>query len=162
MTHPTFRARAGACAAMLLALWPLAASAAEDDAPPPARPAPLALRVRWLELDTYLDRGRGLVVLTDGCQEPAVDDTAGLLRPRPDSNAPELAFPSGEACPVTFVGGDNVYLQSGADGEYTDVVSGQTLRTADCPDLPAVEPALVRFDRVILLGGQPRVCHLAA
>jgi hypothetical protein len=150
-----------ACVAMAARLVAPGAAVADDSTPTHTRPAPLLLRVRLLDLDTYLDQGRRLVVLTDECQVLAPAETDVLLRPQADSDEPELAFPSGQACPVTFVGTDNAYLTSASSAGYRDVVSGQTLRTLDCPDLASVEPALVRLERVILMGDWPSVCHLA-
>jgi len=149
-----------AAVSVLLTLSPVAASAAESVTPSPSRPAPVALQVWRLEPDIYLDRDVRLAVLTDDCQEPATFDTDVVLRPRADSDEPELAFPSGQACPVNFVGNDNAYFTSAWDGGYVDVFTGQTVDTADCPDLWSVVPALVRYDLVILMGERPSVCHL--
>jgi hypothetical protein len=113
------------------------------------------------EPDIYLDRGGRLVVLTEECQEPAAFETDVVLRSRADSDEAELAFPSGQVCPVSFVGNDNAYFTSATEGGYTDVYTGQTVHTAGCPDLSSVEPALVRFDLVILMAERPSVCHLA-
>ena len=159
--RPTLFPLVVACAAILLTQSPLAASAADGEAPLHTRPLSVALRVWLLDPDIYLDRNRMLVVLTEECREPAVVDTDVLLRPRADSDEPELAFPSGQACPVSFVGTDNAYFTSAMDGGYTDVFSGMTVPTADCPDLPSVEPALVRYNLVILMGDRPSVCYLA-
>jgi hypothetical protein len=150
-----------ASAFILLTQLPLAASAADGGAPLPNRPATVALRVWLLNPDIYLDRAGKLAILTDDCREPAAVDTDVLLRPQADSDEPELAFPSGQACSVNFVGNDNAYFTSAAEGGYTDVYTGLTVRTADCPDLGSVEPALVRYSLVILMGDRPSVCHLA-
>jgi hypothetical protein len=147
--------------AIVLLQSPAGASAADHGAMLPSRPVAVALRVWLLDPDIYLDRVRRLVVFTEECQELAADDTDVLLRPRADSDEPELAFPSGLACPVSFVGNDNAYFTSAAEGGYTDFQTGLTVRTADCPDLWAFEPALVRYNLVILMGEQPSICHLA-
>ena len=112
--RPTPRPLVLACAAIILTQSP--ASAVDGIVPSPIRPAPVALRVRLLEPDIYLDRGGRLAVLTEACQEPATVDTDVLLRPQADSDEPELAFPSGLACPISFVGNDNAYFTSAAGG----------------------------------------------
>jgi hypothetical protein len=157
----TLRLLVVACAAILLTQSPLSASAADGGALLPNRPPTAALRVSLLVPDIYLDRGGKLAILTEECQEPAAVDTDVLLRLRADSDEPELAFPSGQACPVSFVGNDNAYFTSATDGGYTDVYTGLSVRTADCPEVSSVEPALVRYNLVILMGDQPSVCHLA-
>ena len=120
----------------------------------------MPLRVERLETEVYLDHGRGLVVLTDGCNEPAATDTDAVLRPRADSEAAELAFPSGVACPVEYVGGDNTYLVPDQAGWYVDLVTGEPIiPAAACPALRSTQAALVRYDRVVLLGDRPSVCH---
>jgi hypothetical protein len=150
-----------ASTAILLTRAPLAAAAAVGGAESPNRPATVALRVWLLSPDIYLDRAGKLAILTEECQEPAAVDTDVLLRPQADSDAPELAFPSGQACSVSFGGNDNAYFTSAPEGGYTDLYTGLTVRTADCPDLGSMEPALVRYNLVILMGDQPSVCHLA-
>jgi hypothetical protein len=124
------------------------------------RPAPLALRVGRLDAGVYIDRGRGLVVLTEGCNEPAATDTDTVLRPRADSEAAELAFPSGVACPVEHISGDNTYLVPDQAGWYVDMFTGEKVITAAaCPAVRSTQVALVRYSRVILLGDRPSVCH---
>jgi hypothetical protein len=150
-----------ASTAILLMQSPLAAVAAVADAALPNRPPTVALRVWLLDPDIYLDRGGKLAILTDDCQEPAAVDTDVQLRPQADSDEPEIAFPSGQACSVKFVGNDNAYFTSAADGGYIDVYTGLIVRTTGCPDLGSVEPALVRYSLVILMGDRPSVCHLA-
>jgi hypothetical protein len=151
---------------MLLALLVIVpeVSAQGDPASVPSativRPAPMTLRVSLLEPDTYLDLERRLAVLTEGCEEPAASPTVAELRPRLDPREAELAFSSGGVCGVGFVGGDNAYVTSAVGGDYVEVVSGQSFHTRDCPELASVEPALIRFDRVILLDDDPSVCHL--
>jgi len=122
---------------------------------------PVSLVVTRLEIDTYFDRGRGLVILTNGCNDAGPVDTDALLRAAADSAEPELAFPFGLDCPVTFISADNAYLASAEQNAYRDVVTGQELETTDCPNLLSIERALVHLHRVIILGDQPVVCHVA-
>lgn len=123
---------------------------------------PVSLRVMRLDVDTYFDRGRGLVVLTNDCVEPAPGVTNVLLRAPADPGEPELAFPFGQDCPVTFIGAGNAYLTSAGYSAYRDVLTGEEFATADCPNLSSTERALIHFDQVIVLGDQPVACHLAA
>ena len=121
---------------------------------------PVSLHVTRLDVDTYLDRGRGLFVLTNDCSAPAPTDSDVLLRAAADSALPELAFPSGQDYPVTFVGTDNAYLTSAGPNQYRDIITDQELETIDCPELVSVVCALVHLDRVIVLGEEPVACYL--
>jgi hypothetical protein len=58
------------------------------------------------------------------------------------------------------VGTDNAYLTSAGPNAYRDVITDQELETVDCAELVSVVRALVRFDRVIVLGDEPVACYL--
>ena len=124
------------------------------------RPSPMTLHVGRLEADAYLDRARELVVLTEGCGEPAAIDTDAVLRPRAESEAAEVAFASGAVCAVEYIGGDNTYLVPDGAAWYVDMFTGEKIiAIAACPEAQPTQRALVRHGRVILLGEQPSVCH---